>query len=356
MRRSHQGLFSILFAVAALLLLVGMSGTAEAKDAPAGTPVFHMDYSVYPSWSVFGAQEALGQIDGAEGKIGPIEEKHNVDIVLHKRDYVPTLDSYSAKKTDALTTTNIDVMALAVSRPTVAIFPTSRSHGGDALVVEASVGSFDDLKGITVHGAAASVSEYMFRRCLKLNGKDAKNFTFADMDPGAAAKKFQGKDPAVKAVALWNPELKQTLAARADAKVLCDSTKLPDEILDMVVVAKDSLAKDGGDRFAKALAETYYDFSAQLADPAKKDAALKALSKHFLDLDPKVIETLLTQTQFYSTVDKGIAVFTPDHLNPVIKTISETWTDAGHLKAAPAMGFDKDKALFFDASFMNALK
>lgn len=355
MKNSYKTWLSLL--LVALLFAVGCGKKENpSHDAPKGSPVFHLDYSEYASWSVFGAQDLLKRIDGAEGKVGPIEEKYKIDIVLHKRDYVPSLTSYGNKSTDAVTVTNIDILAFAQGRDSVAILPTSRSHGADGILVEKSITDIDGLKGVKVYGAAASVSEYMFRRCIEQNGKDPKDFSFVDMDPGNAASQVQSKAAEIRAVALWNPELKQSLASRDDVHILCDSTKLPDEILDMVVIGKDSLAKEGGDRFAQAIAETYYDFSKQLADPAKKDKALRALSKHFLNLEPAVIEELLKQTQFYETPEKGQAAFTKDHLKPIMKTVSKTWIDAGHIKKAPSIGHSADKELFFDSSHMKAIK
>ena len=78
------------------------------------------------------------------------------------------------------------------------------------------------------------------------------------------------------AVMLWNPFVLQTLKTRSDAKVLFDSTSIPGEIIDMVVMAEGSLNKPGGKAFAHAVIDTYYSVNRLLADPKKGDETLVA--------------------------------------------------------------------------------
>ncbi len=56
-----------------------------------------------------------------------------------------------------------------------------------------------------------------------------------------------------------------------------DSSAIPEEIIDMVVVAKDSLAKPGGKRFAYCVAETFYALNKRIEDPKTGDDTLVAL-------------------------------------------------------------------------------
>ena len=50
----------------------------------------------------------------------------------------------------------------------------------------------------------------------------------------------------------------QTLRDRKESKVLFDSSSIKEEIIDMVVVAQDSLKKPGGQRFVYALMDAFY--------------------------------------------------------------------------------------------------
>ena len=70
-----------------------------------------------------------------------------------------------------------------------------------------------------------------------------------------------------------------------DTKVLFDSTSIPGEIIDMVVVAKSSLAKPGGKKFAYAVADTFYALNRRLNAPDTRDDTLIALGEKFSNLD-----------------------------------------------------------------------
>src|SRR6185503_5388693 len=83
--------------LAALALAITTTSTALAA-----APSFSLAWSEYPSWSVFGVANELKLIDAAEGKLGPIEKKWNVDIVLKEAEYDPCLTMYGAAQCDAV--------------------------------------------------------------------------------------------------------------------------------------------------------------------------------------------------------------------------------------------------------------
>jgi hypothetical protein len=78
-------------------------------------------------------------IDGARGRMGPIETKWNVDIVLQQAEYDPCLTLYGAAQCDAVCITTLDALNPSLGRPSVVILPTSTSHGADALIVPKTV-------------------------------------------------------------------------------------------------------------------------------------------------------------------------------------------------------------------------
>ena len=106
----------------------GSSGTTAGAAAP---PSFSLAWSEYPSWSIFGVAHEMGLIDGDEGKLGTIEEKHNVDIVLKEAGYDSCLNMFTSKNCDAVCMTNMDALIVCPGRDGVAILPTSTSNGTD---------------------------------------------------------------------------------------------------------------------------------------------------------------------------------------------------------------------------------
>ena len=166
-----------------------------------------------------------------------MEEKWGVDIELKEAEYDPCLAMYGAGQCDAVCITNMDILSPATGRPGVMVLPTSTSDGADACLVTAEIKSVEDLKGKKVFGLEKSVSEYCFVRNLELLGQKEGDYEFANMDPGAAALAMQQKQATHEASVVWNPFVMETLSKRKDVRVLFDSTKIPNEIIDSMVVA-----------------------------------------------------------------------------------------------------------------------
>jgi NitT/TauT family transport system substrate-binding protein len=165
------------------------------------------------------------------------------------------------------------VLNPALSRKSVAVLPTSTSNGADACIV-VGIDSIEDLRGQPVYGLDSSVSEYAFVRGLELAGEKEEDHQFTNMDPAAAAQAMQTGSEDHTAIMVWNPFVLQTLKVRDDAKVLFDSSTIPGEIVDMVVVAEDALSKPGGKAFACAIIDAYYEMNRRLADPDRREELL----------------------------------------------------------------------------------
>jgi len=333
-------------------LLCLFSVGAVAADAP----VFSLAWSEYPSWSAFGVAHEVKLINGKAGELGPIEEKYNVDIDLKEAEYDPCLAMYGAGQTDAVCITNMDILSPSLSRASVAIMPTSTSYGADALIVSPKVTSVDDLKNVKVRGLALSVSEYCFTRNLEIQGKNPRDFNFANMDPGAAALAMQQRQNGFDAIIVWNPFVLDTLNKRKDCRVLFDSTSIPGEIIDMVVVAKSSLEKPGGERFALAVADAFYQLNKRMNDPATRDDTLIALGEKFSNLDLASMRNVVQQTKFYENPEAGIAVYTGDELKGTMEKVVKFCVDHGMVEEPPVIAYGSDSSgkasLLFNPAYM----
>lgn len=320
-----------------ILLFVSCSkkNNAGNEQSMGFTPSFSLSWSEYPSWSVFGVAEMYDLVDGAEGKLGPIEEKWGVDLVLKEMDYDSCLIDYGSRQTDAVCITNMDILNPALAIDSVAIMPTSTSYGADAVIVSSAIKSVEDLTGKDVYGLSKTVSEYMWVRNLELSGEMEKDYNFTNMDPGAAAIAFQQNQSGFDAIAVWNPFVLETLNKRSDSSVLFDSTSIPGEIVDMVVMSKESLEKPKGAEAAAAIADTYYQVTKLLADSKTQNDALVALGEKFSHLDADSMKTVVRQTRFYSTPEQGIALFNNGSVFPwaiEVENTSDLFTNDGFIK------------------------
>ena len=333
---------------------------APTEDgASAAFPEFSLAWSEYPSWSAFGVAHELKLINGRKGEVGPIEIKWGVDIVLKEAEYDPCLTMYGAAQCDAVCITNMDVLNPALTRPSVAVLPTSTSDGADALIVTDAIGGITDLRGRKVYGLAKTVSEYCFVRNLEILGEKEEEYTFTNMDPGAAALAMQQKQAGYDAIVVWNPFVLQTLTTRPDVRVLFDSTTIPGEIIDMVVIAQEALDRPKGKEFACAVIEAFYAVCAHMADPATRDDTLVALGEKFSHLELEAMQKVVEQTKFYATAEAGRARLAPEGLAPIMDRVVSFCVSHDIVKEKPAVGYGtKDAApaavLRFDPSYIDA--
>jgi len=342
---------------------VGLIGVAmlvvAAAPASAQPPSFSLAWSEYPSWSAFGVAHEFKLINGKEGKLGPIEEKWGVDLVLKQADYDPCLVMYGAGQTDGVCITNMDVLNPSLSRASVAILPTSTSHGADACIVTSDITDVKQLKDKKVYGLAQTVSEYCFVRNLELLGENPNEYKFVNMDPGAAAVAMQQKQKKTEAIVVWNPFVLETLNKRKDVRVLFDSTSIPGEIIDMVVVAQESLDRPGGKKFACAVIDTFYELNKLLAAADTRDRALIALGQKFSNLDLQSMRKVVQQTRFYDTPAKAEELFVSSTLKDVMSKVVSFCLARSIVPRAPTVQFGEKKTdtvnLRLDPCFIRAV-
>lgn len=345
------------FTALLLLALVPLAGcTSSSEVAEEKLPVFSLAWSEYPSWSVFGVAHEEGLLDKAEGKLGSIEKEIGVDVVLVQADYDTCLSQYANNSIDAVCMTNMDALAPATGRDSVAILPTSTSLGADACIV-VGIDSLEDLKGKTTFGLEKSVSEYAFERALEAKGLSPADYEFRNMDPAVAATGMQSGDKKIQSIMVWNPFVMQTLRDVEGSKRLLDSRDLPEEIIDMVVVGKDSLAKPGGDLFAKAVLKAFYEVNKRLEASDTRDATLTKLGEKFSSLGVEDMEVVVQETQMYKTAADGVGLFEKEAFQKTtMPTVIDFCLSHDIVEEKPTVGFGEASAqLNFDASYMKAM-
>lgn len=330
----------------------GEGSSAAVAGSASGSSSFSLAWSEYPSWSVFGVAEQIGLLNGATGKRGTMEEKWGVDVELKSLDYDSCLVAYGASTTDAVCITNMDVLAPAGGRNSVAILPTSTSAGADACIV-VGIDSVDDLKGKTSFGLEKSVSQYMFERVLENMGKDPSDFPFKQMDPMNASTAMKQGQANIDSIVVWNPFVMQTVREQPKSKVLFDSTQIPEEIVDMVVVGEDVLKRPGGEAFAACIADTFYEISRLIENPETRADTLTKLGQNFSGLSPEDMETIVKQTKFYKTAAEGMELFgRADFQNTIMPKVMD-FCASHDIAAKPTVSYgDGSSQLTFDPQFM----
>ena len=256
-----------LFALVTLLIY----GMGLAIPAQAASPVFTVGWSVYAGWNPYFYMSKSGILKRWADKYGIV-------IKVQRFDYAASLDAFVGKNIDACTMTNMEAldMPAAAGVDSTALIVGDYSNGNDAVLARNNL-TLSQLPGKRIMLVQKTVSEYLLERAMDVNGLGAqipqlRLMNTSDSDLVGAFLGNQSNQVAVT----WKPLVSQILAQGGSVKPLFDSSKIPGEILDLLVVRTDVLNRpDGsGARFAKAITGAWYETVAQLAGtgPASQQA------------------------------------------------------------------------------------
>jgi NitT/TauT family transport system substrate-binding protein len=279
----RKALYTILLACCAL--------TAQQK------PSFTIGWSVYVGWDPY-------YYLGKSGILRKWADKYGINIRVQRFDYAPSLDAFVAKNIDACAMTNMEAldMPAAAGVDTTAIIVGDYSNGNDAVITRQGVG-LAQLPGKQVLLVEKTVSQYLLERAMATNGlgdqiKRIKYVNTSDSDIAAAFLTDTNKP----AVVTWKPMVSQITKAK-DAKAIFNSSQIPGEILDLMVVRTEVLNRpDGsGQKFAKAIAGAWYEVMNQMKD----DKVLTAIAEASQDSLASYKEQLST-THLFSTPQSAV--------------------------------------------------
>jgi NitT/TauT family transport system substrate-binding protein len=204
-------------------------------------------------------------------------------------------------------------MPAAAGVDTTAVIVGDYSNGNDAVITRQGLG-LAQLPGKPVLLVEKTVSQYLFERAMAINGlgdqiKRVKYINTSDSDIAAAF--MTGSKPAV---VTWKPMVSQILKTK-DMKAVFNSSQIPGEILDLMVVRTDVLNRpDGsGQKFAKAIAGAWYEIMSQMAGagPAS-DKILTAIGEASQDSLASYKEQLSTTHMFYTPQSGAQMAGSPD--------------------------------------------
>ena len=248
------------------LVVAALAAAAFASPAVAQGK-FRVAWSHYTGWEPWGYAQSTGIIKKWAQKYG-IE----VDVVL-VNDYVESINLYTAGKFEGCAMTNMDALTIPAvgGIDTTSLIVGSFSNGNDGIVLKGG-NAVKDLKGRSVKLVEFSVSHYLLARALTMNGmteKDVRTVNTSDADIAAVF----ASDPKGAAVT-WNPPLQQARNAKG-AKMIFDSSQIPGEIIDMMVVKSNT-----PETLRKALVGAWYEAMKIMSggDKAGNDA-LEAMAK-----------------------------------------------------------------------------
>jgi NitT/TauT family transport system substrate-binding protein len=204
-------------------------------------------------------------------------DKYHVKIkLIQVNDYVESLNQFTAGKLDGVLSTNMDALTIpaAGGRDTTVVMVGDYSNGNDGVVLKKG-SSLADIKGRQVNIVENSVSQYLLARCLENAGMKMADLKLVNTSDADMVSAFA--TPSSTAMVTWNPMLMEIKKA-AGAKEVCDSSKIPAEIEDMLVIGTE-IAKQNPD-VAKALTGAWYEIMGLMRqDTPEGKASLEAMAK-----------------------------------------------------------------------------
>jgi len=288
----------------AMSLPTSPASAAKKKD-------FNIAWTIYVGWMPWPyAVEA--------GIVKKWADKYGITInVTQINDYVESINQYTAGKFDGVTVTNMDALTIPAAGgvDTTAIIMGDYSNGNDGVVLKKGK-TLADIKGQKINLVELSVSHYLLARGLgtvKLTEKDIKTVNTSDADIVAASK-----SPDTTAIVTWNPQLLE-VKAEPGAALVFDSSKIPGEIEDLMVVNSETL-KDNPE-LAKALVGIWYETIAQMKDPGEKGKAAREAMAKLSGTDLTGFETQLKTTHMYYTPKDGAEFMTGPELPKIMELV-----------------------------------
>ncbi|MEM6905151.1 MAG: putative urea ABC transporter substrate-binding protein, partial [Pseudomonadota bacterium] len=279
-------------------------------------------------WMPWGYLETSGIMD-------KWADKYGIDVeIVQINDYVESINLYTAGQFDGVSATNMDTLSIPSGGgvDTTALIVGDFSNGNDAVILKGD-GGLEDLKGKPVNLVELSVSHYLLARALDsvdLAERDLAaviNTSDADMIAAYAT-------PEVEAVVTWNP-LVSTILEEPGATKLFDSSDIPGEIIDMMVVNTETLADNPN--FGKALVGAWYEVMALME--AGDEAALTAMAEAS-GTDLAGYKAQLASTQMFWKPADAVAFVESEELPQTMVKVAEFLFDKGILgEGAPSADF-----------------
>lgn len=241
----------------ALALLIPFSTLHAAEKTK-----FRVAWTIYVGWMPwdYGAQAGI---------VKKWADKYGIEIeVVQINDYIESINQYTAGAFDGCVMTNMDALTIpaASSVDSTALIVGDFSAGNDGIVLKDKT-NLKDIKGQNVNLVELSVSHYLLARALESVGMSERDVKVVNTSDADLVGVFGSKD--VSAAVTWNPLLSEITAMPNTHKVF-DSSQVPGEIIDMMVVKTETL--NANPKLGKALTGAWYEIMAIMS---KDDAAGK---------------------------------------------------------------------------------
>jgi len=313
-RHLHGGL------VAVLALTCAIAGPAPAAERTS----FKVAWSIYVGWMPWDYAQQTGILK-------KWADRYGIKITLTQiNDYIESINQYTAGGFDACAMTNMDLLTIPAAGgvDSTAIVMGDYSNGNDGIVLKGAGKKISDLKGQKVNLVAFSVSHYLLARALDGAGmreRDLKIVNTSDADIVAAYGAAS-----TTAVVTWKPQL-ATIVAMPGAQLVFDSSRIPGEIMDMMVV--NTAVLRANPKLGKALVGAWYETMAAMSGSTPAAQAARTAMARASGTTLPLYDSQLATTHLFSTATDAYAFMTADTIGATMDKVRHFSFDHGLLGA-----------------------
>ena len=286
-------MFRVRHTIAALAIATSALAVASTPQAQPRTS-FSVCWSIYVGWMPWGWIAESGIMDRWADRYGI-----DVDIV-QINDYIESINQYTAGTYDGCSMTNMDALSIPSGSgvDTTALIIGDFSNGNDGIVLKGT-NDLNAILGQNVNLVELSVSHYLLARALDSIGATERQLTVVNTSDADMIAAFQTPD--VSAVVTWNPLL-STILETPGSNLVFDSSRIPGEIIDIMMVNSEVLAAYPD--FGKALVGAWYEAMTIMSSDTPEGIAARTAMALASGTDLAGFEAQLATTQmFYNPAD-----------------------------------------------------
>jgi NitT/TauT family transport system substrate-binding protein len=210
-------LFKLLF----LLIFLSIQGCAESPPE-----TLRLGTNVWPGYEPLYLARELGHLDA--DKVRLVEYTSTSQV----------LKAYRSGLLDAAALTMDEAIKLYSQGEEVQIvLVTDISNGADALVANKSISSIEDLRNSRIAVEQSALGAYFLKRILEVNNYNYADINIVSLDVNQHERAIL--ENKVDAAVTFEPFKSKLL--QSDHHVLFDSSQIPGEIVDVIIVRKSKL-------------------------------------------------------------------------------------------------------------------
>ncbi|WP_417550972.1 putative urea ABC transporter substrate-binding protein [Methylophaga sp.] len=312
MKRTFYRIGSILL-LSLSFILSPLAAHAETKDK------FSIAWTIYAGWMPWDYADNAGIVK-------KWADKYDIEIdVVQINDYIESINQYTAGQFDGCTMTNMDALTIPAAGgvDSTALIIGDFSNGNDGIVLKGADKKLADIKGQRVNLVELSVSHYLLARALDSVEMSERDVTVVNTSDADLVGVFNASD--VTSTVTWNPLLSEITAIPDTTKVF-DSSEIPGEIIDLLVVNSETLAANPA--FGKALTGAWYEIMAKMQ--AGNEEALTMMAEAS-GTDLPGYQAQLDATKMFYTAAEAVSFANSDQLQATMKHITDFSFDHGLL-------------------------